>query len=98
MIPSLVYLAAPTQSGSSRRLTTLAFRDRFTLDEKRAIYTAALTSVDVKIWLDDLAAATPEADGTSVDLDDARTVAGVQGLESAGLLAAGRAAQILGGE
>lgn len=80
-----------------RRLSTLSFRDRFTMDEKRAIYTAAQSSVDVRIWLDDLNAATPESDGTAVDLDDPRTVSGVQALESAGLLAAGRAAQILGG-
>lgn len=104
------YLVTETDSGSiirelnrpapevvTRRLSKLTFRDRFTLDEKRAIYTAAQTSIDVQIWLDDLNAATPEADGTAVDLDDSRTVAGVQALETAGFIAAGRAAQILGG-
>lgn len=79
----------------SRRLSTLAFRDRFTMDEKRAIYTAAQTVVDVRIWLDDLNAATPDSDGTAVDLDDLRTVAGVQALEAAGLIGTGRAAEIL---
>lgn len=78
-----------------RRLSTLAFRDRFMMDEKRAIYTAAQTSIDVRIWLDDLTAATPDGDGTAVDLDDPRTVAGVQALEAAGLIGVGRAAQVL---
>ena len=80
---------------SRRRLSTLAFRDRFTQAEKVAIYTAAKTGVEVQIWLDDLAAATPEPDGTSVDLDDPRTVAGVQALEAAGLIGVGRATEVL---
>lgn len=78
-----------------RRLSTLAFRDRFTQAEKVAIYTAAKSSIEVQIWLDDLAAATPESDGTAVDLDDPRTIADVQALEVAGLIGAGRAAQVL---
>lgn len=83
-------------------LTITQFRDRFTLDEKRAIYGAAAAVQDVRIWLDDLAAVTVVLDPadpyrvlSGVDLTDPRTVAGVQGLEAAGLLAAGRAAEIL---
>jgi hypothetical protein len=49
----------------------------------------------VEVWLEKLNAASPEADGTSVDLDDPRTVAGIQSLEAGGLIAAGRAAEIL---
>lgn len=79
-----------------RRLSTLAFRDRFTQSEKVAIYTASKTSVEVQIWLDDLSAATPENDRTSVDLDDPRTIAGVTALEVIGLIGIGRAAEILG--
>lgn len=83
-------------------LTITQFRDRFTLDEKRAIYAAAASVADVRIWLDDLAAVTVVLDPadqsrvlSGVDLADPRTVAGVQGLEAAGLLVAGRAAEIL---
>lgn len=70
-------------------LSVLAFRSRFTDAEKIAIYTAAKTNVQVQIWLDDLMAA------SDVNLDDSRTIAGVQALEAAGLIGAGRAAEIL---
>lgn len=73
----------------TRSITVLAFRSRFTQAEKQAIYTAAKSSVDVQIWLDDLAVA------TEVILDDARTLAGLQAMESAGFIGAGRAAEIL---
>lgn len=83
-------------------LTISQFRDRFTQDEKRAIYAAAAAVPDVRIWLDDLAAVTVVLDPADqnvvlagVDLTDPRTVAGVQGLEAAGLIGAGRAAAIL---
>lgn len=77
--------AAPTMS----RVTRLAFRNRFTPAEKTALYTAAKTNVDIQIYLDDLAAA------TFIDLQRPDTRASVQALETAGLLAAGRAAAIL---
>jgi len=70
-------------------LTLLAFRSRFTLAEKQVIYTAAETSVDVRIFLDDLSAA------SKIDLEDLRTIDGVESLEASGLLAMGRAAEIL---
>lgn len=83
-------------------LTISQFRDRFTQDEKRAIYAAAAQVPDVRIWLDDLAAVTVVLDPddqtkvlSGVDLTDPRTVAGVQGLEAAGLIGTGRAAEIL---
>lgn len=76
-------------------LSVLEFRGRFTQDEKRAIYAAAESVIDIRIWLDDLMAVT-EADG--VDTADERTVAGVQGLEAAGLIGKGRALEILGAE
>lgn len=69
----------------------LEFRNLFTLDEKRAIYTAAAQYVDIQIWLDDLSVVS-----TQVDTEDPRCVAGVQGLEAIGLIGAGRAAEILG--
>ena len=85
----LVELPAAPTAEPKKSITVLAFRSRFTQAEKQAIYTAAKTSVDVQIWLDDLAVA------TEVILDDARTTAGVQAMESAGLISAGRAAEIL---
>lgn len=70
-------------------ISVLAFRSRFSDQEKVAIYTAAKSSVEVQIWLDDLMAA------SDVRTDDPRTVAGVEALEAAGLIGAGRAAEIL---
>ena len=74
----------------SRRITKLAFRNRFTDLEKLALYTAAESSVQLRVYLDDLSAA------EFVDLDCPATVAGVQALEQAGIIGAGRAAEILG--
>ena len=71
------------------RITKLAFRNRFTPAEKVALYNAAKTSVDIQIYLDDVNSA------TFIDLQRTDTRAAVQGLESLGLLAAGRALQIL---
>ena len=83
----IVIDSGPVVSGS--RITKLAFRNRFTQAEKVALYTAAKTNVDIQIYLDDVNAA------TYIDLQRADTRASVQGLELAGLLAAGRAAQII---
>ncbi len=41
--------------------------------------------------------ATPEDDGTSINLDDPRTQGGVQALELIGLIGEGRAEEILNG-
>ena len=87
-------LLAPT------RLTRLQFRNRFTAQEKALLELAAmddpsaepaqrLQSASLRAYLADLAAA------EFVDLADASTVAGVQALEAAGLLAQGRAAEML---
>lgn len=78
------------QPDPSRRLTKLQFRNRFTAAEKRAIEFASLDNpsasqedrlkaADLRVFLADVEAATPEPDGTSLDLDDPRTVAGVYG-------------------
>ncbi len=76
-------------AATPRLLTRLQFRNRFTAAEKGSIYAAADTTPEIRAWLDDLMAA------ESVDLDDAHTVAGVQALETAALIGAGRAAEIL---
>lgn len=87
-------LLAPT------RLTRLQFRNRFTAQEKAQLELAAmddpsaepaqrLQSASLRAYLADLAAA------EFVDLADQSTVAGVNALEAAGLLAEGRAAEVL---
>lgn len=81
---------APQATPIKRVLTRLAFRNRFTPAEKVALYTAAESSVQIKIYLDDLAAA------TFVDPERPDTIAGVQALEAATIIGPGRAAEILG--
>ena len=92
----------------SRRATKLQFRNLFTTVEKVGIDLAAIDnptadtttriqSASLRVFLEDLSSATPDPDGTSIDLDDPRTVAGVNALESFGLIAAGRATEILSG-
>lgn len=92
---------APPAAPLPTRITRLAFRNRFTLAEKAALEFAAL---------DDPAAALAQRQQSAllramladqavakyIDLADPSTVAGVQLLEQSGLLAAGRAADILG--
>jgi hypothetical protein len=74
---------------SVRTLTKLAYMNRFTDAELAAIYTAAKSNVQVEVWLDKFKLA------EEINLDDQTTIAGVQALEAAGLLAAGRSAEIL---
>jgi hypothetical protein len=71
------------------RLTKLAFLNRFTADERIAIRAAAAQSPAIADYLAMLDAA------QDVDLTDARTVGGAAALEAAGLIGAGRAAEIL---
>jgi len=73
------------------RLTKREFRNQFTFAEKQAIYTAAETSVDIRIFLDDLMAA------KYIDCDNSDTVASVSALETATLIGTGRADEILAG-
>lgn len=70
-------------------ISRLAFRNRFTLAEKTAIYTAAETQVLVRIWLDDL------TNSEYVNLSDPTTIAGVTALVSVGILTEARKNEIL---
>ena len=79
----------PDQPSRQPVLSNLDYMERFTDAELAAIYTAAKTSVVVEVWLEKFKLA------TEVNLDDPRTVAGVQALEALGILAPGRAAEIL---
>lgn len=82
------------------RLTKLGFRSRFTAAEKTAIELASLDdpavpmaqraqAADIRVYLADVASA------TYIDPQRPETRAGVQALEAAGLIGAGRALQIL---
>lgn len=98
LIDGVLTLPAP-----KRRITRLAFRNRFTQAEKVAIEIAQLDNPTAPMPQRAQAAAlrASQADLSVtqyVDLDRAETRGGVQMLEVAGLLAAGRALQILDSE
>lgn len=77
-------------------LSELQFRNRFSIEEKRRIYDAAKVSVDVQIFLDDLAAVDA---AVGVDTEDLRTVGGVYALAAYGMLDhENRPAEILAGD
>lgn len=95
-----VYAAGMLVLAPATRITRLAFRNRFTQSEKVALELAALDdpaatlaqrqqAAAIRVHLADVAAS------TLVDLGRDDTRAGVQALESGGLIGAGRALQIL---
>ena len=84
----------PTPAPVPRRLTKLAFVGRLGNDFA-TILTAAKSSVEIELFVKMLDWATPDPDGTSVDLDDPRVVYALNQIEAAGLIAEGRAAEIL---
>lgn len=77
-----------------RRVTKLDFVGRLGADFD-TLFDASKVVVGVEKFMRMLDWATPEADGTSIDLDDARVVYALNAFEQAGLIAAGRAAEIL---
>ena len=90
----------PIVIAEARHITKLAFRNRFTVAEKTAIEFASLDdpSADTPTRLQKAALRATLKDqeaATFIDLDQAETIAGVQGLEAMGLLAQGRAEEIL---
>ena len=90
--------AAPAPE--DRRITKLAFRNRFTKAEKAGIEFAALDDPTAPIAQRQQAAALradlkDQEQATYIDLDDEDTRTGVLTLEGAGLIAAGRALEIL---
>jgi hypothetical protein len=78
-----------------RRLTKLEFVALLGNDFT-SILAAAKSSVDVEAFVMLVTLATPDPDGTSIDLDDPRMQA-LHQLEIAGVLGAGRAQEILNG-
>lgn len=92
--------APPAPPPEPVRITKLAFRNRFTQSEKVAIEIASLDnpaqSMQARAQAAALRASQQDvAVATFIDLTRPDTRAGVQALEAAGLLAAGRAAVIL---
>ena len=91
-----------TPPAQPRHITKLAFRNRFTTQEKAALELAAVHNQNLAVdHASNLLAASLRAsladqrDATYIDLDRADTRAGVEGLEAAGLIGEGRAAEIL---
>lgn len=80
---------APPPAAAAKRITRLAFRNRFTAAERIALYTAAANNAMLRAYLDDVGAA------TYIDLSRTETIEGVQALEAAAIIGAGRAAEIL---
>jgi len=70
-------------------VSKLEFMNRLTQEELIAIYTAAKTSVQIEIFLAKFNVAPDE-----IHLDNPELIASLTAMESAGILAAGRAAQI----
>ena len=70
-------------------LSKYNFLSRFTQEEKEAIFSQENTNIKIKIWLEMFRAA------QNIDLKDQTTIDGVTALETAGIIAAGRAAEIL---
>ena len=64
-----------------RRLTKLEFVGRMGEPVFIAILAMAQQSVEMAAWVELVRMATPDPDGTSVDLDDPRTLAGLSALE-----------------
>lgn len=96
---------APSPPQNEWWITIDKFRARFTTSEKVAMKLAAVINPDpiasgraqaaaISVLLDDLAAAS-FVDLTVGSADRARVLAGLQALEGAGILAAGRVAQIM---
>lgn len=92
--------ARAARASEAGRITKLAFRNRFTTPEKVALEIASLDNPAAPMAQRQQAAAlratlADTAAATFIDLFRAETRAGVQMLEAAGLLAEGRALEIL---
>lgn len=73
------------------RISKLQYMERFTEQEMATIFSAAKTSPAVEVWLEKFRLS------EFIDLSDERIKLGLQALENAGILAAGRSMEILNG-
>lgn len=71
--------AEPTPTGP-RRLTKLEFVGRMDPQEFLGLLSLSKTNVEVEAFMRLLDWTTPDPDGTSIDLDDPRTIAGVRAM------------------
>lgn len=89
------------QPAGPRRLTKMQFTDRMGDAAYAAILQMAKTELAVEVFVDRFRNATLDADGTSIDLDDPRTAAGIdtigQVLTSMGVVSPTWADEVLNG-
>ena len=81
--------AETTPETPKANLSKLEFINRFTDQELVGIYQAAAVSIPVQIWLDKFKLA------EFINTSDPQTISGVNNLELAGMIVAGRANEIL---
>lgn len=90
-----------TLYGGRRRLTKQEFLDLLGDDAVTFILSAAKSDIEVEKWVKRLDLTTPDPDGTSIDLDDPRTISGVTAIGAAmtalGVAAADWAQGVLNG-
>lgn len=79
----------PPGENPSRLLTHLQFLRRFTDVELATIYAAEKQSPIMEVWMDKFRLA------QEINLDDQEIINGIYGMEQMGLLAVGRAAEVL---
>jgi len=84
------YAPEPAPEVVDMRITKLAFKQRFTADERIAIREAAAVNPQIYDFEDLVNAA------TYIDLMRPDTIAAVNAIEQAGLIQSGRAVEILG--
>lgn len=90
-IPQPVAGPMPVQQ---RRVTKLEFVGRLG-DDYIPLLVASKSNVAIEAFMKMIDWATPEHDGTSLDLNDPRIIGALNQLEQAGLIAQGRAAEVL---
>ena len=90
-IPQPVAGPMPVQQ---RRVTKLEFVGRLG-DDYIPLLVASKSNVGIEAFMKMIDWATPEQDGTSLDLNDPRIIGALNQLEQGGAIAAGRAAGIL---
>lgn len=92
---------APITAPTKTRLTKLEFIERIGDHAFATVLEMTKASPELNAWVEKVRLATPDPDGTSVDLSDARTIAGVHALEAAliaqGVVTAGWADGVLNG-
>jgi len=77
------------EKDTSRILTKLAFMRRLTQAELAAIYTLAKTQPIIEVWLEMFKLS------EEISLDDPDLISGLVGMESMGILSAGRSEEVL---